>query len=346
LRRPLIFSMASIAVLLLIALFAAEWFRSELNSPYYEKTTGETYVDIPRGATTDEIAALLAKARVLHSRIPFMIYVRYKNLGRHIQAGEYRFYKAATPGQIIQRLVRGDVYFRSITIPEGLTAHEIIDLLAKTGLGDASEFEREVQRTDCIRDLDPNATTLEGYLFPETYRFGRHASSEMIIRTMVDQFRTKLCRLLQQHPLHEGWNIQQIVILASMIEKEVKRPEEGPLVASVLINRLEREMPLACDATIIYGMKMAGTYRGHLGKADLEMNSPYNSYLHLGLPPGPISNPGAGSIRAALNPAKSDFLYYVSRNDGTHQFSRDLQSHLHAVGKFQKSAVGRSSRQH
>jgi UPF0755 protein len=161
---------------------------------------------------------------------------------------------------------------------------------------------------------------------------------------MVNEFRTKLSRILQQHPLGEGWTVQRIVILASMIEKEVKRAEEGPLVASVLVNRLERGMPLACDATIIYAMKLSGTYRGHIGKADLEMDSPYNSYIHLDLPPGPISNPGAGSIRAALNPSKSDFLYYVSRNDGTHQFSRDLQSHLYAVGRFQKSPAARMTR--
>jgi UPF0755 protein len=275
-----------------------------------------------------------------------MIYLRYKDLGRHIQAGEYRFYKAATPEEVTQRLVHGDVYFRSVTIPEGLTTRETIELLAKAGLADASEFERDIRRTDWIRDLDPKATTLEGYLFPETYRFGHHVSSEIVIRTMVNQFRTRLSRILQHSPLREGWTVNRIVILASMIEKEVKRPEEGPLVASVLINRLEKGMPLACDATIIYAMKTAGAYQGHLGKTDLEMNSPYNSYLHPDLPPGPISNPGAGSIRAALNPAKSDYLYYVSRNDGTHQFSRDLQSHLHAVDRFQKSAARKVSRQY
>jgi UPF0755 protein len=140
-------------------------------------------------------------------------------------------------------------------------------------------------------------------------------------------------------------SIPQIVILASLIEKEVKDPEEGPLVASVLINRLEREIPLACDATIIYAMKLARTYRGRLGKADLQMASPYNSYLHKGLPPGPIANPGARSIRDALNPAETDYLYYVSRNDGTHEFSANYASHINAVNRYQKSlAVRRISR--
>jgi UPF0755 protein len=342
LRRPLLFIIAGSAALLLLAMFfLVQWLRSDLNSAYYGNSAAETYVEIPRGATPNQITALLVNAGVLHHHVPFMVYIRYKDLGRRIKAGEYRFNKAATPRQVAQRLVHGDVYFRSITIPEGLTAHEVFDLLAKAGLGEASEFEREVQQTDIIQDLDPSATNLEGYLFPETYRFGHHVSSETVIKTMVNEFRTKLYRILQQHPLREGWTVQRIIILASMIEKEVKRPEERPLVASVLINRLERGMPLACDATIIYAMKLSGTYRGHIGKADLEMNSPYNSYLHLDLPPGPISNPGAGSIRAALNPSKSDYLYYVSRNDGTHQFSRDLQSHLYAVGKFQKSPAAR-----
>ena len=133
----------------------------------------------------------------------------------------------------------------------------------------------------------------------------------------------------------------RIVILASMIEKEVKRVEEGPLVASVLINRLERGMPLACDATIIYAMKQAGTYEGNLGKADLAMKSPFNSYTHLNLPPSPIANPGENSLRAALNPAQTGYYYYVSRNDGTHQFSADFDSHVNAVNRFQKHIVGR-----
>jgi UPF0755 protein len=317
--------------------------RLELDTPYYGQSA-ETFVDIPHGANTTEIADLLTGAKVLHKRLPFIIYLRYRGLGRHIQAGEYRFFRAATPKQIAERLVRGDVYFHTITIPEGLTAHETIELLAKNGLGNPVEMEQALQNTHWISDLDPGAKNLEGYLFPETYRFGRRADSETIIKTMVQQFRKRLAKILAQYPPNPGWDIRRIVILASMIEKEVKEPEEGPLVASVLINRLEKGIPLACDATIIYALKSAGTYDGNLHKADLGIASPYNSYLHPNLPPGPISNPGAGSLRAALNPAKTDYFYYVSRNDGTHEFSKDLRSHLRAVYRFQKSIAWRQSR--
>jgi UPF0755 protein len=320
------------------------WLRSELETPYYGAQTAEIFVDVPRGSNTTEIADLLVNSGILRRRLPFMIYLRYARIGPRIQAGEYRFFKAATPKQVAQRLVRGDVYFRSITVPEGLTAHEVIELLAKNGLGNPAELQQALQNTDWILDLDPNAKNLEGYLFPETYRFSRKADSETIVKTMVREFRMRIAKILALHPPGPGWDVPRIVTLASMIEKEVKMPEEGPLVASVLVNRLQKRMPLACDATIIYAMKLAGTYSGHLSKADLGMRSPYNSYLHLDLPPGPISNPGAGSLRAALSPAQTDYLYYVSRNDGTHQFSKDLNSHLHAVDRFQRSPAWKRAR--
>ena len=154
---------------------------------------------------------------------------------------------------------------------------------------------------------------------------------------MVDQFKARFAKLKEAHPIPKDWHIPQIVILASMVEKEVKIPQERPLVASVLVNRLERDMPLACDPTIVYALKLTGNYDGNIRKTDLEIDSPYNTYIHAGFPPGPVANPGEDSLRAALEPQKTDFLYFVSRNDGTHQFSKDFQSHLNAVAKFQKS---------
>jgi UPF0755 protein len=342
LRRPLLIALCFIVLLVLGV--AGKWLLTELETPYYNAPTNETYIKIPHGAKTSQITDLLVGNGILHSRLPFSIYVRYYDLGRQFQAGEYRFDKPATPRQIARRLIRGDVYFHSITIPEGLTALETIDLLAKHGLGTADEFEKAIERTSWIRDINPAARSLEGYLFPETYRFGREENSEKIIKTMVNQFRLKYARLREEAPKYSDLSLPETVILASMIEKEVKMPEEASLVASVLINRLNRGMPLACDATIIYALKISGVYNGNLRKADLSMESPYNSYIHKNLPPGPISNPGVGSLRAALNPANTDYLYYVSRNDGTHQFSRDYQSHLHAVNRYQKSLSRRRSR--
>lgn len=343
LRRSLSIVLASLLLALILGTAAlALWFRSEFRRPYYGLAE-ETYVDIPRGANANEIADLLTKSGVLHHKLPFVLYLRFTDKGRHIQAGEYRFCSPATPGQIAHRLVQGDIYFRSVTIPEGLTAREIIDLLAKNGLGNPDDMERALLRTDWILDLDPNAKNLEGYLFPETYRFGHKADSYAIIKAMVGQFRTKLSKIIAECPNQGDWSVSQIVILASMIEKEVKSSGERPLVASVLVNRLEKGIPLACDATIIYALKQAGKYDGRVHKTDLTRESPYNTYLHPNLPPGPISNPGADSLCAALNPAKTQYFYYVSRNDGTHQFSTDLSSHLRAINRYQKAASGAAS---
>jgi UPF0755 protein len=334
-----------ITAAILIACLAATgiWLHSELETPYYHNPAPVMMVDIPRGASMTESADLLIHSGILRTRLPFLLYVRYATSGRHIQAGEYRFSEAVTPKQIAQMLIRGDVFYRSLTVPEGLTAEEIFNLAEKSDLGNRAEMEQAFEKTEWIRDLAPNAQNLEGYLFPETYHFNRKTDSETIIKTMLNQFRTKIAKTLGANPLRPGWNISQIVILASMIEKEAKKPEEGPLIASVLINRLDRKMPLACDATILYAMKLAGNYKGRLSRTDLGTDSPYNSYLHLNLPPGPICNPGVASLRAALNPARTEYLYYVSRNDGTHQFSKDFASHLRAVDKFQRSVMGRRS---
>jgi UPF0755 protein len=328
------------AIVALLAIAAIE-LRSELESPYYGARTSEVFVDIPRNSNSRQIADLLMGSGILYHRFPFLFYIRLKNLGRRIQAGEYRFAEPATPIQVAQRLVQGDISFRAITIPEGMTARETIELLAKNGLGDPGEMQQLLRRTDWIQDIDPKARSLEGYLFPETYRFGRKADSETVIKAMVNQFRIRIAKTTALHPVPSGWTVPRVVILASMVEKEVKQALEAPLVASVLVNRLEKGMPLACDATIIYAMKMEGIYEGRLGKADMAMESPYNTYIHTDLPPGPISNPGDSSLLAALNPARTSYYYYVSRNDGTHQFSSDYNAHLNAVNRFQKSAAGR-----
>jgi UPF0755 protein len=337
LKRRLSIILVPTALLMAIGIAAfGVWLHSELETPYYGARAPEEFIDIPKGATANEIADILTQSGILKRRIPFLIYLRYADMGRQIRAGEYKFHAPETPKGIARRLVRGDVYFRSITIPEGFTARETIELLAENGLGSIAEMERALLRTDWIQDLDSKAKNLEGYLFPETYHFGRKTDSETIVKTMVEQFRRQISKLLKESPPKAGWNISRIVILASIIEKEVMRSEERPLVASVLINRLKRGIPLACDATIIYAMKLAGTYKGNLSKADLQMKSPYNSYLHPDLPPGPIANPGADSLRAALNPADTDYLYYVSRNDGTHQFSKNWRDHTKAVNKYQR----------
>jgi UPF0755 protein len=251
-------------------------------------------------------------------------------------AGEYRFAEPARPSQIVRRLVQGDVYFRKLTIPEGLTARETAALMARNGFGAESELAALLGRTDWISDLDPKATSLEGYLFPETYRFSRHDTPEQMFKSMIAQFRQRTSSILSEGRLPPGWRLPDIVTLASMVEKEAKIEPEHALVASVLANRIRLKMPLDCDATIIYALKQSGAYDGNLHKEDMRLSSPYNTYLHPGLPPGPIANPGLAALQAAVNPPDTPYLYYVSRNDGTHVFSKDLRTHILAVNRFQK----------
>ncbi len=336
-RRVLLYTIGiSVLVLVIGIALTAAWFYTQLETPYYNSPTEETFVEISRGLSTEKTADLLVESGILRSRIPFIVYLRFTDNAQRVKAGEYRFNGPASPKQITQRLITGDVYYRALTIPEGLTAQETIELLARNGLGTLEEMEPILQNTDWIRDMDPDAKNLEGYLFPETYHFSRKADSRSIIKTMVEQFRKQLQAIQAELPVPAGWDIHRAVTLASMIEKEVRKPEERPLVSSVFHNRLERRIPLACDATIIYAMKLAGTYDGNIRKTDLSMESPYNSYIHRGLPPGPIANPGADSLRAALSPAETDYLYYVSRNDGTHVFSRNYREHQKAVDQYQR----------
>ena len=310
---------------------------SELHSPYYNGVREETFIYIPPGANAAKVAGLLKEQGILHTKLPFRLWLRRNGFDRSLKAGEYRFSGMSTPIEIAERLSRGDVYFRSITIPEGLTAQETVVLLANGGFGNREKLEAALLRVDLIRDLSPSAQNLEGYLFPETYRFGRRDDEEALISAMVNQFRLRMNKILEESQLQNDWTVSRIVTLASMIEKEVKTPSEQPVVASVIFNRLRLNMTLGIDATIIYAMKLAGTWNGNIRRSDLQMESPYNTYIHRDLPPGPICNPGESAIRAALNPEKTDFIFYVSKNDGTHQFSKDIHSHNNAVNLYQRS---------
>ncbi len=336
---------AAVFVSLLIA-GAGSWTWYELHTPFFGAGGEEVFVDVPRGANGSTIAGLLVNAGVLRFRFPFVLYTRWSNLGRRMKAGEYRFASRATPVEVASRIAAGDVYYVSVTIPEGLTARETIELLAKNSVGDVRSMERSLRRTDWIKDLVSNARNLEGFLFPETYHFPRRITSDEVVKTLVNEFRVKFLALQSRMPVPHGWDVAGIVTLASMIEKEVKVPAERPVVASVLVNRLRTNMPLACDSTIIYALKMMGAFQGSLHKANLSLESPYNSYIHKGLPPGPIACPGEASLAAALKPANTDYFYYVSRNDGTHQFSKDYSAHLLAVSRYQKPLAHRSKSNH
>jgi UPF0755 protein len=308
----------------------------ELETPFYGAPANEVFIQIPKGASTSRIADTLVAAGVLRQRLPFLSYLSWTGASRHLQAGEYRFDQPSRPTEVAGRLMRGDIFYVSVTIPEGLTAEETIAQINRQGLGNPADLKKALSRTDWISDLDSQAHSLEGYLFPDTYRFPRGVSSETILQTMVREFRARFTKLLASRPLPTDRTTREVVILASLVEKEAKNAEERGLVASVLTNRLVKRMPLACDPTVIYALKLAGKYDGNLRRADLKTDSSYNTYVHAGLPPGPIANPGQSALEAALSPQQTQYLYYVSRNDGTHFFSKDFRTHTEAVARYQK----------
>jgi len=254
-----------------------------------------------------------------------------------IHAGQYRFDPPLSTIDAIEKLVRGDVVTHPVTLVEGLTLHETAGALAAAGFGDGERFLAEFSTPGRIADLDPRATNLEGYLHPDTYRFARGTGEAAIADALVAAFRSRFEREIR--PLLAGAPLatpRELVILASLVEKEARREEERPLIAAVYANRLARGIGLYADPTIIYGLKLEGRWDGNLRRRDLEADSPWNTYRVAGLPPGPICSPGLASLRAAARPAEVPFLYFVSRNDGTHVFSTTLAEHNRNVEIWQR----------
>jgi UPF0755 protein len=265
--------------------------------------------------------------------------------GRRLKAGDYRFDRAMTPFEIIDKIARGDVFVISVTFPEGLTFAEMAKIFESHGLGTAESFVKAARDPAPIHEIDPAARDLEGYLFPETYALPRHTDAARLTRMMVARFEKVFTPELRQAAAARTLTVRQAVTLASIVEKETAKAEERPLVAAVYTTRLRIGMPMQCDPTVIYGLVKAGRYDGNIHKVDLSFDSPYNTYRYPGLPPGPIASPGRASLEAAVHPAAADYLYFVSRNDGTHEFARTLEEHNRNVQKFQVQYF-RDRRQH
>ncbi len=299
------------------------------------KPAQTTFVLLWPGWSTRHIATKLQREGIIRSSTAFLM-LQYAEGMKTLKAGEYKFDEPASAVDVWRRLVRGDVYARTVVVPEGYNMFEIADAVEQAGLGSAGDF-LAVAREDIalVRDLDPNAKTLEGYLFPDTYQFTRIDSARDIAAAMVRRFRQEA----QQIRLLGNPDMHRIVTMASIVEKETAAPEERPLVASVYYNRLARNMLLAADPTVIYAALLAQKYRGTIYQSDLQFDSPYNTYKYPGLPPGPIANPGAASLRAALHPAHSDFLYFVSDNNGHHRFARSPQEHARNVASYRRSVA-------
>jgi UPF0755 protein len=287
------------------------------------------------GYSTRRIAAELKKAGVIRSAFAFRLW-HVLHPKPSLKAGEYRFESAASFPQVYDRIARGDIYFHVVTIPEGYTMFDVAKAIEDAGLGSAADFLHVAQaQTQLISDLAPQATSLEGYLFPNTYQFTRTQSMPEMVAMMVHQFRL----VAEQIGLTSGLNLDvpKIVTMASIVEKETAAPEERPRVASVYYNRLAQKMPLDADPSVIYAELLDGTYQGSLHHADMAVNSPYNTYHFPGLAPGPIGNPGRSSLQAALHPDSTDFLYFVSDGNGHHRFARSLAEHNRNVAAYRQS---------
>lgn len=298
-------------------------------------------VDIDPGSSARTILDRLAGAGVLPGTLIPRFYYRFVLDSPPLLAGEYSFGPEVTPREALDKLIHGDVVTRPLVIVEGLTVAETAVEVERQGFAPAQDFLAASQPT-LIRDLDPEAPDLEGYLFPDTYQFPRTITADGIVRAMVDGFRRRTENLRGDDPLPP---VREWVTLASIVEKETQLDEERPLVAGVYRNRLDRGIGLYADPTIIFALKRAGTWDGNLTRDHLQMESPYNTYRVPGLPPGPICSPGLASLEAAAEPSSEPYLYFVSRNDGTHVFATTLREHNRNVNRWQRQYWQKQRRQ-
>jgi UPF0755 protein len=296
----------------------------------------EQFVEIPSGSPISVIGDRLVGAGVVSDRLAFRYALWVTGESRRLQAGDYRFDQPMRPVDVVRKLARGEVYLRPITFPEGLTIREMAALFEKGGFGMASEFTRAAGRANLIAHLDPAATDLEGYLFPDTYALARRATADKLVELMVAGFERAFDESLRADTAAREMSVREAVTLASLVEEETAKPEERALVAAVYVNRLRIGMGLQCDPTVIYALQRAGRFTGNLRREDLLFDSPYNTYRVAGLPPGPIASPGRASLEAAVRPAVAPYLYFVSRNDGSHAFAETLKEHNENVDKWQR----------
>jgi UPF0755 protein len=316
---------------LLAALIFGSWTAWLFFAPLTPPT--KTTLLLRPGYSTHRIAAELKQAGVIRSELAFRLWHRLHPQPT-LKAGEYVFERPARLREVHDRIARGDIYFHVVTIPEGYTMFDIAKAMQDAGLGSAQDFLQIARtQTALIADLAPEAKSLDGYLFPNTYQFTRTQSLEEMTAEMVHQFR----QVAQQIGLNS--DVHRTVTLASIVEKETAVPEERPLVASVYLNRLAKKVALDADPSVIYALLQDGAYTGSLHHADLAVRSPYNTYRYPGLPPGPIGNPGRDSLAAALHPANTQFLYFVSDGNGHHRFARSLEEHNRNVVAY-RHALG------
>jgi UPF0755 protein len=323
-----------VAMLLVLAIIGGGAAYFLLTAPY--KAFAQAVVlEFPKGTSTRSMGQKLADAGVIQYPWQFTL-ARALHPNARLMAGEYQFSREASPLTVFNRIARGDVFFYEVTVPEGSNIFDIAGIVGRVGFLKGSDFLKAARDPALIRDLDPAASTLEGYLFPSTYRITRSTTVHQLTSMMTEQFR-KHWRELEKPGATAG--VHDTVTLAALIEKETAVPEERPVVASVYLNRLRQGMKLEGDPTTIYAALIEGRYRGVIHRSDLDSTNPYNTYRHAGLPPGPIANPGLLSLKAALAPARTDYLFFVAKPDGAggHQFSRNMAEHGKAVQEYRRA---------
>ena len=294
--------------------------------------TKDTVVNIPSGQAFKITTDILFNTGIIKSPFKFKMLARLKGYDKQLKAGEYALAPSMPPIEILQKLVKGEVKLYKLTVPEGLSIHQIADIVAQEGFAERTDFIQRATDADFARRHGIPAETFEGYLYPETYYFPKRVTTDTIISTMVRRFRLVFKPEWKERGKELGFSLHQVVTLASIIEKETGAPFERPLISSVFHNRLKKKMRLESDPTVIYGLK---DFDGNLNRKHLETVTPYNTYKIKALPPGPIANPGSASLEAALYPADTKYIYFVSKKNRTHQFSTNLIDHNQAVRKYQ-----------
>ena len=328
----------SVAGILVITWICGAIFYYSATHPFSAKNNSVN-IDIIQGMTLNSISTLLEERELIGNSLSFQLLATLQKKQGQIQVGEYKLSPSMTPMDILEVVTSGKTILHAVTIPEGYRITEIATLLEERGLANAEVFIRKTQDTKLIESAGIPADSLEGYLFPETYHFSKNTTERKIIQSMLDTYHEKVKDYeLEKRARSLNLSVHEVVTLASLIEKETGKDEERKLISSVFHNRLKKNMLLQTDPTVIYAIT---NFDGNIRKKDLYIDSPYNTYKYRGLPPGPIANPGLKSVIAALEPIDSGYLYFVSRKDGSHQFSSNFMDHKRAVQKYQLRRVAR-----
>ncbi|MGE0702890.1 MAG: endolytic transglycosylase MltG [Vicinamibacterales bacterium] len=334
-KKLLLLLTALVVIGAISAGIAAYVLAGRAREPFRGYETPDVIVEVPRGAGTQTIGTRLIEAGVVRDPLTFRVALWLSGHDRRLQAGEYQFSEPMSAVDVVGKIARGDVLLIPLTFREGLTIREMADVFGASEFGTAEEFMAAARDASLVASIDPEAGDLEGYLFPDTYALPRHADAPLVVSQMVGRFMQVLTPEVRAGADAQKLSIRQLVTLASLVEKETAVPAELPVVAGVYANRLRIGMLLQCDPTVIYALLLAGRYDGNIRRDDLSIDSPYNTYRYAGLPPGPIAAPGQRALEAAARPADVEYLYFVSRNDGSHEFARSLSEHNRNVQRYQ-----------